>query len=832
MSNIQDSLIKLFEEHRVIFWHDEKEELKDKFEELALGAIHKLPIHNNEFFIKHKISREDPEGKYLLYRTGKKPDYTDNWLLDLELAHYEFHTNQEATFLQELGLEYYFKELVTEHIEFFKNKERRQKLKALLGKDDAHNDIRYKMLAVLFNTPNISLASFIQAHASAFNDGNDKPERELERYKLDKFYWNLIGTSYKYFSEQPTIYDFLLEVFSNVFSLTKSSGLTKDAGVLLSVWKDTISYQEAFQQLSKKIEVDLRVKQLLADARLEDILDHDLFKLIDYRVLSELIEMTVNERVSNEKVNGLIKKRENKYWYAHFKDFYSAIAHAIELISLTRKWAKVPLPSIEEGAKMYSQQLYLVDYHYRKFIWHYRNKNQDKFLQALFEKVEKVYSNDWLLTINNHWQALLDGADAWPLVPRVSQSRFFKDHVEPVLNKGQRLFVIISDALRFECGYEYIQKVKGENRYDGELEYMLTGLPSYTQLGMAALLPHKTLSLTEGSDKVMLDEIPAQGLQGRNKILSGYGDYKAVGIQAEDFMKMNSSSEGRAFVKQYDCIYIFHNQIDKTGDDKTTEDKVFEAVDRELSYLLDIIKRVANMNGTNMIITADHGFIYQHTPIDESDFADIRVEGEVWKENRRFIIGKDLKGNASAKHFTGKELNLAGDFDVLIPKSINRHRIRGAGSRFVHGGASLQEVVVPLIKVTKKRQDTIKQVGVDVIQQSNKITTNILSVSFIQTELVTDSIQPRTIRAAIYANDDEILSDQFNYIFDIDEGSERVREVKHRFQLSGKASGQYKNQTVRLVLEEPVQGSSKWGLYREFSYTLNISFTNDFDDFS
>ena len=57
------------------------------------------------------------------------------------------------------------------------------------------------------------------------------------------------------------------------------------------------------------------------------------------------------------------------------------------------------------------------------------------------------------------------------------------------------------------------------------------------------------------------------------------------------------------------------------------------------------------------------------------------------------------------------------------------------------------------------------------------------------------------------------------------------REGKHRFQLSSKASGKYKNQRVQLVLEEPVEGTSKWKQYQEYYYTLNISFTNDFDDF-
>jgi hypothetical protein len=167
----------------------------------------------------------------------------------------------------------------------------------------------------------------------------------------------------------------------------------------------------------------------------------------------------------------------------------------------------------------------------------------------------------------------------------------------------------------------------------------------------------------------------------------------------------------------------------------------------------------------------------------------------------------------------------------LIPKSINRLRIKGAGSRFIHGGASLQEIVIPLVKITKTRQDTTTQVDIDIIKSTDRITTNILAVSFIQKDTVSDQVLPRSIRAVIRAEDGEELSDQFKYNFDIEEGSERQREVKHRFQLSSKASGKYKNQRVQLVLEEPVEGTSKWKQYQEYYYTLNISFTNDFDDF-
>ena len=425
---------------------------------------------------------------------------------------------------------------------------------------------------------------------------------------------------------------------------------------------------------------------------------------------------------------------------------------------------------------------------------------------------------------------MIENLPLWPK-DETSQNQFFNIHVKPVVEKKQRLFVIVSDAFRYECGAELTKRLQSENRYEASISHMVSSLPSYTQLGMASLLPHKELSLQEGTDLVIADGLSTSGIQGRSRVLETNSGVRATAVKAEDFMKMNSSKEGRDFVKQYDLIYIYHNRIDKTGDDKTTEEKVFDAVEEEFLFLMEMLKKINNMNGYNMIITSDHGFIYQHNQLDESDFSDSNHSGEIWKENRRFIIGKNLSNDNATKAFKGAQLGIKSEVDVLITKSINRLRIKGAGSRFIHGGASLQEIIVPLVKITKTRQDTTTQVDIDIIKSTDRITTNILAVSFIQTDSVSEQVLPRTIRAVIRAEDGEDLSDQFRYNFDIEEGSERQREVKHRFQLSSKASGKYKNQRVQLVLEEPVEGTSKWKQYKDYYYTLNISFTNDFDDF-
>src|SRR5699024_4248873 len=117
------------------------------------------------------------------------------------------------------------------------------------------------------------------------------------------------------------------------------------------------------------------------------------------------------------------------------------------------------------------------------------------------EKVENVYVNDWLFSGGNSYQILLNEKSQWKFNNLLMQRDFFKRKVQPVLDK-QKLVVLISDALRFECGVELNQKINRMNKFHAELSAMVSALPSYTQLGMASLLPHKIISLEEGSDKV------------------------------------------------------------------------------------------------------------------------------------------------------------------------------------------------------------------------------------------------------------------------------------------------------------------------------------------
>ena len=157
------------------------------------------------------------------------------------------------------------------------------------------------------------------------------------------------------------------------------------------------------------------------------------------------------------------------------------------MIEDIRRKQSIRFVTMEEGANTYAGELYRIDYSYRKVIVNYRNTPHQKVLYKLYQKVQKVYSNDWLLHFNDNWQQTLDNTAGWVTNSKQSQYNFFNNYVKPVIDKKQRLFVIISDALRCENGWALWSEIQRKKRYEATLDYMITNLPSYTQLGMASL---------------------------------------------------------------------------------------------------------------------------------------------------------------------------------------------------------------------------------------------------------------------------------------------------------------------------------------------------------
>jgi uncharacterized protein (TIGR02687 family) len=829
-NQIAQALTKLFDKHRIVFWYDGKQELRQEFEALALDKIEKIELNNNEFGVKYRILRQNPNQKFLLYQEGPQPDDLNNWLLDTQLAQGEFRTDQVAMWLAELELGLEFADVVQGHIAFFQAESRKDALKRQLNSDDTPGDIKLKMLAVCAGAE-ARLDVIMEALLAEASDGREEKMNLISRCELDGFLWELVSRHYGYRSDKPGIRDFVIELFKSCYAMGTDGqvSLTGDALVFLKRWKDSIRWKESFEALSAQCAEDLQIERDLAKRDIPELLEIDYFRLIDQKIISDLVRSVTARTVSSGEVALWVRQRKQSHWYPEFQHLYEAINSAAQFIH-ELDGAYLTMESLADGIQRYSRSWYRLDQMYRKFVYHLRQSSESSLMEGLCKSVENQYVNNYLLKINDRWQSFVDAAKRWSALPIYLQRDFFKQWVEPFLGKDKKIFVIISDALRYEIGDELVSLIRKEDRYEATLEPALAMLPSYTQLGMAALLPNSTLALADNdSGAVQVDDHSSQGLENRKKQLDRVIPKRATALMAQVLMDMNNEDR-RSLVRDHDLIYIYHNRIDATGDKRESEERVFDAAEETLEELVKLIKKLTSANANNILVTADHGFIYQHRAIDESDFASVEPQGdEILFRDRRFLLGKGLKENPSLRKFTSKELGLSGDLEVQIPKSINRLRLKGSGSRYVHGGASLQELVIPIIKINKTRQSDITAVEVEILRgASSIITSGQLAVMLYQAEAVTDKIQPRYIRAGIYTQAGELLSDSHELTFDNRSDNARDRELLVSFVLTRKAD-EANGQEVLLRLDEKLPGTSHYKEYKSIRYTMRRSFTSDFD---
>jgi uncharacterized protein (TIGR02687 family) len=835
MNEIEQALTRIFSRHRIVFWYDRKRELQDQFETVALPDVEKIVIDSNQFGVKYRILREEPKQKFLLYHEGPPPeDDLDNWLLDVQLAHGQFRADQVSLWLSEIGLGLEFADVVEPHADFFGAARRREALKDILEKNDTPRQVRLKMLAVCARAEP-RLDDILRNLLDELAEDQDDKMRLIERSGLSDFLWEQLERAYSYTSESPSLRDFVITLFKSCYTMAvdEPSQLNGDALVFLKQWKDSVRHQQAFGALSADCADILSIEDDLQGRDYRTLLAVETFELVDRKILSDLVRDVAKRTISGSEVERLIRRRRQSHWYDGYQYEYAAVEEAAAFMDALEQVDLTPSAfgsgAVASTVKQYTLVWYQLDQRYRKFIYHVRQSGQTTLFDTLAEKVENLYTNSYLLKVNNQWQIVVDGLASWDAGPVLSQQAFFERLVAPFLARDNKVFVVISDGMRYEIGEELLRLIRQEDRYDADIEPALTLLPSYTQLGMAALLPHERMEIADDGSTVLVDGESSAGTENRKKILKQAQPSRATALRAEDLLAMNRS-ESRALFRDHDVVYVYHNRIDATGDKRDSEERVFDAAESTLEELVRIVKKLANANVTNMLVTADHGFIYQNQELDESDFIGQDVVGaEIKNRNRRFVLGRGLTETTSFKHFTAAEVGLDGDLEILIPKSINRLRVRGAGSRYVHGGASLQETIIPVLRINKKRESDISQVDVDILRgASSVITSGQLSVVFYQTEPVTEKVRPRRLRAGIYTQDGVLISDRHDLLFDLPSENPREREISVRFILTQEADDA-NEQEVLLRLEERVKGTAHYREYKTARYILRRAFTSDFD---
>jgi uncharacterized protein (TIGR02687 family) len=833
MKQIHDSLERVFDRHRIVFWYDPNADWTDAFQTFSNGAVTKLEVRNTEFGTKVRIVTDsDPAAKFLVYVPSARPDDSDNWLLDLLLQGYEYKADKASLALQNVGLPQEFLALAQEHARFFLSEKRASALKDLLHSNDQEREIRLKMMAVLAGS---SVAADVDALLMHFlTTGGpdvlfDPIAQTLEAYSLVTPFWREVGRAFSYAAATPSLKDFVVTLFRGANPLDRQVSLHPHARVFIQHWKDSQAHSVSYRQWAGRMEQDLQIEERLNGlADVAPVIDSDTFGVFERFILHRLCR-AFEAGEAGADLADRIRQRRLSFWYTDQKFGYLALEYALELRELLAG-AELTVESIESGVTRYLASWWKLDRAYRLCVLNLRRYGQNQLMAGINGWVERSYLNNFLLPLSDRWSDQVKRLDTWTCEGVLRQREFFDQLVKPFFSRGQKVFVIVSDALRYEAAADFAARLQLENRWTAEVTALWGSLPSYTQLGMASLLPGVRWSVNPETSAVTVNERSASGTSNRSEILAAACGGRAIGVQAEVFLEMNTKTDGRALMRDHDVIYIFHNVIDHVGDDPGTEAKTFDSVEQAFTDLELIIKKVANINGSNMLLTADHGFLFQQDDLHEGDMTPLPPASAWTFKNRRFAIGQGIQVAAAVKIFDASALGLSGDWSAAFPLSLRRMPLQGSGKRYVHGGISLQEVLVPVVKIHKARSNDTAKVEIEFTRVPAKITTGQVSLGLFQDRPAVDKVLPRTLRIGLYSKDDTVLSEIKTFTFDSQSDEARHRETVALLTLS-RSADKFNGQDVYLRLEEAILGTHQVVPYKSHKLKLQKPFASDFDEF-
>ncbi|MBD2803154.1 BREX-1 system phosphatase PglZ type A [Xenorhabdus sp. ZM] len=863
IKDLHAGITQKFEQYRIVFWHDPDNHFSSILTSLGLENVVVLDMSAESLLAtKKRIELDQPEQKFLLYFNCVRPAREQDWLLDIRLYSDEFHADHAAMILSELKIpQLGLREYIQSREAFFAVNARTQILKSWITEGESEESLDKKMLAVVadansFETKEI-LFSLMRRYVRQYQDEEDNALENtlfvMERLQLTSILWKVLQQEMCYQSENPSLDDFILKLFCTDLWLQgdkerrdwlNSNVLRTAAGkasalAFMASWRADRRFSEDYDFIANQLAAKFDLSEHYRESSPYALQECETFEAIEQFIIKALVTLLSEQSTTLDRIKfkNLLSHRLMTHWCQTRPEYYSiyeALRHAERLLNLRNIHVDgFHYADSSSLWKAYCSELHRFDQAYRLFnekAMQVHSKGAD-ILRALDEHIEALYTNWYLAELSREWNRLLDDEQklkSWRFNGIPLQRNFYNDVVKHELSttKVKRVFVIISDALRYEVAQELGSLINGEKRFSSELRSQTGVLPSYTQLGMAALLPHRELSyLPDHSGVVYADGQSTHGFNNREAILR---NVKGMAVKSEELFKWHNS-EGREKVRNAEVVYIWHNTIDAIGDTGSTEEKTFEACRTTINELKDLVTRVINrLNATRVYITADHGFLFQQRPLAETDKTKLQIKPENTIEaKKRFIIGHQLPDDPFC--WRGKLADTAGCSDnseFLLPKGIQRFHFTG-GARFVHGGAMLQEVCVPVLQVkpldkakAEKRQQ--RPVGVVAKSQNIKLVSNIDKISFIQTEAVNEQYRARQLTIYIVDVENNVVSAKETVNFDSDnEGmDQRVRDVT--LKLAGNQFDRRNRYT--LVLED----SETQTRFSQYVVTIDLAIQDDF----
>ncbi len=280
-------------------------------------------------------------------------------------------------------------------------------------------------------------------------------------------------------------------------------------------------------------------------------------------------------------------------------------------------------------------------------------------------------------------------------------------------SKNRPIAVLILDACRYDVGQRLAALLnRGERQARATVSAARAPLPAITAIGMPYALPGITgLDVAWTGKKPVPWQVTATGFNGNLAIKSDRikwlkqtyklsdNSFLQIGDVLDRAEKVSVADNGR-------LLFVFADELD----DHEGNLKPY-GLDREVERYATLLRQLRAGGYTTIFVVTDHGFFHWEGVADERSIT--KPSGEVLYASRRAMVGYGLQPETTVI------LPVSGSqtLQCAIPRSIQAFKTPG-GLGFFHGGATLQELIIPILTIRWPQQ--MRVIGV-VLKPVNQI---------------------------------------------------------------------------------------------------------------
>jgi len=515
-------------------------------------------------------------------------------------------------------------------------------------------------------------------------------------------------------------------------------------------------WSEKFSQAMVELGKDIKEEEIISVYGIDAQYNY-MPEALCWPILKEVLEkklMTEPDEV-NDRMRNLALKFSAQSDIQVVIKFIEQVALYYEKVKTV---GTMKLNSPEEYVQKYIDKdngLYLADMFYRHSLEAYHDliTKQNPIEQAIndaknqldqeYAKLANVLNLEWLTCV-------MEREDLFDSLSIGKQEDFFNKES----NVNTKQVVIISDALRYEVAAELMQELAKEKHIATLVPYKAM-LPTETKYCKTALLPHRTLEL-QGTEMI----VDGQVLVTTEQRTAHLARYKEGAVCVKYDVVMNGDQTSNRELFKHPLVYIFHDVIDENSHPQNPFE-IIRSCRTAINQLSALVKRLhATMNVANVVITADHGFIYNDIHFEEKDKHSIN-EACIEKKTRYYFADNMMQAEGVVKMPLNKVSDITVSKPVYVAVPIGTNRLAAPGGySFAHGGASLQEMIIPVIRSRERQTDKTEKVGISLMNHNLNMVSSRLKFHLIQSEAVSMTVMERKVVCQVFNGDEPVTAEK------------------------------------------------------------------------